>query len=61
MATLFRDLQPGDRVPGLGRVNSMEWIDDNRVRLTFAAPGGVIMAGTWCGDDRVSDYVTGGA
>lgn len=46
---LIRDLKPGDAIPGCGVVNSMEWTDHNRVRITLVHNRRIV-ADTWDGD-----------
>jgi hypothetical protein len=53
MGKLIRDLKAGDVIPGVGVVNSMDWIDDNRVRVALRHDW-VIVAATWDGDFPVS-------
>tara|TARA_R110000822_G_scaffold132056_1_gene269191 strand:- start:6081 stop:6263 length:183 start_codon:yes stop_codon:yes gene_type:complete len=56
MATLIQDLKVGDVIPEVGVVHSLDWIDDNRVRVALMR-NRRIAAETWDGDFPVPEMV----
>lgn len=50
----IRDLKAGDHVMGIGTVNSIEAIDDDRYRVAWSYRGRIVSA-TWDGGFPVTD------
>lgn len=56
MSKLIRDLKVGEMLHGVGVVHSLDWIDDNRVRVALMR-NRRIKAATWDGDFPVPEMV----